>query len=67
MSVCVANLLQGLKIKLEHRKGGENWGPKSILSGPLWWILRETDLDLNPVRVQELPFISGQEDRRQEG
>lgn len=57
MCVCVcANLLEGVKKKLEHRKRREIGvlNPSSV--GHSGGVLRETGLDLNPLRAQELPI-----------
>lgn len=59
-SVCVfvcasENLLQGVKIKSRHRKRREIGvlNPSSV--GHSGGVLRETDLELSPLRAQKLP------------
>lgn len=64
MRVCVCaseNLLQGVKIKSRHRKRREIGvlNPSSV--GHSGGVLRETDLELSPLRAQKLPFINGEE------
>lgn len=58
MRVCVCaseNLLQGVKIKSRHRKRREIGvlNPSSV--GHSGGVLRETDLELSPLRAQKLP------------
>ncbi len=35
--MCVCKSASGGEDKVRAQKRVRNWGPKSILSGPLWW------------------------------